>query len=1047
MGTLTVVRAGAGSGKTHDLCEHIAERVAAGLDPARVLATTFTRKAAAELKGRIQARLLADRRPTPRARQEKAERLELAAIGTVHSVGRQLLGRYALALGLSPSLTVLEEGGSARTLRDLLAQMDPRPWEGLATVARRFSLEDPQGLVLDLLDAKRGNDIADQAFCAQMTASAERLVGLMAPSGPRKGRVDFEQLYARMQEALNGLEGIQDGIKKTAAAVQALRQHLARRERVWRVFIEAGRLEAGKQKSGADALLQPLREVCAGILGLPAFHADVRELLAGLAERTLALEAAYATFKRERGLLDFTDLEVWLLRLLVRPDLSASLREEFALVVVDEFHDTNPLQLAIFQRLRGLAGGSRWVGDTKQAIYSFRGADPNLVKAVWDAVPESSRERLPKNYRSQKGLVRLVGRLFTPVFGDEVCLAADRKGAPRGIRRWLLEAKTNAGEYAALAAGIARLRDEGVPLGSVAVLARTNSHAKDMGAALRALGLPALLEIPGLLATREGALVLAGLRLAADRRDSLAAATIAHILGDPGEATPAWVVARLQALREQDARRAAGVVDAPVALPVPWGDEPRFARLAAVDHRLLHPSVVVTEVIEALDAGNALRTWGDPAQRAANLDTLVALAAEYEAEAQTMGSVPTLSGLIAHLEGLAADEQDAIRPPYGIDAVTLLTYHGAKGLEWPVVILTDLDAEYVPDMWKPVVTGGDLAAENPLAGRSIRYWPWPFGGLRKTGLLGSLGLDELAQDSPEGQEAAARGMAESTRLLYVGFTRARDALILAHRPGKDAWLQALPEAATVLPPDVTPGEHPLAGIGTTYVLERLDPTMAEALARPRPAEEPWLAPLCSAEPSPIHGPRYWSPSEAEVAIPPEAVTVELLPGEPIFPKMEEAQEVDLGNAVHAYLTALPSLAGLDTEGRRDVAARCLVGWGVEKLLSVADLVAMGDRLEEWVSKTYPGAAWHTEVPVTAPRNGGGQWSGSIDLLLRLPNGNMVVVDHKSGPVRREHIAAKAASYAGQLEAYREALAAQGLGVAATWIHFPLAAGIARLEAR
>jgi len=61
MGDLRVVRAGAGSGKTHDLCEHIAGCVAAGLDPAKILATTFTRKAAAELKGRIQARLLAHR--------------------------------------------------------------------------------------------------------------------------------------------------------------------------------------------------------------------------------------------------------------------------------------------------------------------------------------------------------------------------------------------------------------------------------------------------------------------------------------------------------------------------------------------------------------------------------------------------------------------------------------------------------------------------------------------------------------------------------------------------------------------------------------------------------------------------------------------------------------------------------------------------------------------------------------------------------------------------------------------------------------------------
>ena len=83
--------------------------------------------------------------------------------------------------------------------------------------------------------------------------------------------------------------------------------------------------------------------------------------------------------------------------------------------------------------------------------------------------------------------------------------------------------------------------------------------------------------------------------------------------------------------------------------------------------------------------------------------------------------------------------------------------------------------------------------------------------------------------------------------------------------------------------------------------------------------------------------------------------------------------------------------------------------------------------------------------MTAPRTGGGQWNGSIDLLLRLPDGSVMIVDHKSSPIRRDQCAAKAATYAGQLAAYREALAAQDLPVAATWIHFPLATAMASLK--
>jgi ATP-dependent exoDNAse (exonuclease V) beta subunit len=117
---------------------------------------------------------------------------------------------------------------------------------------------------------------------------------------------------------------------------------------------------------------------------------------------------------------------------------------------------------------------------------------------------------------------------------------------------------------------------------------------------------------------------------------------------------------------------------------------------------------------------------------------------------------------------------------------------------------------------------------------------------------------------------------------------------------------------------------------------------------------------------------------------------------------------------------------------------------VESLLNAGDLVSMGARLAAWASRTYPGAAWHTEVPVAGPRRDGGQWHGAIDLLLKLSDGTVVVVDHKSGPIRRDRQPAKAAAYAGQLAAYREALEAQGLATAAAWIHFPLAATLARI---
>jgi ATP-dependent exoDNAse (exonuclease V) beta subunit len=127
-----------------------------------------------------------------------------------------------------------------------------------------------------------------------------------------------------------------------------------------------------------------------------------------------------------------------------------------------------------------------------------------------------------------------------------------------------------------------------------------------------------------------------------------------------------------------------------------------------------------------------------------------------------------------------------------------------------------------------------------------------------------------------------------------------------------------------------------------------------------------------------------------------------------------------------------------------VAARCLRGFGVEGLLAASDLVNAGESLRAWVSANFPGAAWYTELPVTAPRPDSGQWLGTIDLLLLLPNGKVVIIDHKSAPIQKKHCQAKAGGYSGQIAAYRQALGNLGFSVHAAYVHFPLAGAMAKI---
>jgi len=1036
MTKLEVVRAGAGSGKTTDLCQTVADAVVDGLDPARILATTFTKKAAAELKGRIQAKLLAGPGGQSAAHQH-ADRLELAAIGTVHSVAHQLLSRYAIEMGLSPRLEVITESAAERALSDLLGAVPLSERQPLADCAGRLGVDDLHRRMLSLLSSKRGNLISDADFTSHVESGADRVCELLAPEGVSSVETPSSQLYDLAEEALTNINALTNDVQKnTEKSRQKLRQLNSKRLPLWGSHLEAAKIKAGKT-SGADGMLESLRNHASNVCLNPQLHTDIREFSSLLAAATIRLDSQYRDYKSERGLVDFTDLETLLLELLGDESLATRLAEDFDLILVDEFQDTNPLQLAIFQELRRFSPRSRWVGDPKQAIYGFRDTDPELVDDIWKNSTDAKRTELPNNHRSQRGLVQLVGTLFEPIFGEDAKQEPRKDSLPRGVERWLFDTKNQDDDATALACGIARLHSEGIRFGDMVILERTNRLLPPIANAFDTLGIPYLFKSPGLLSTREGAVVLAGLRMVADRSDSLAAATVLHLLSDPEQDTPDWISERLQALSESQASGEKGTSS---GFDTPWKDDPQFIRIDTIERNVLSPMLVAQQVIEALDLPTLVQKWGDPARRCSNLDSLLQHIREYEETAFDGGQAATLSGLVLHLEQLASDELDIRFPPQGHDAVTLMTYHSAKGLEWPVVVLSGLNSDRSSDMWSPVVTGGGQSDAGPLEGRALRAWTWPFGktdgpfgGLRK----GS-GLEDVALGSLEGQERMVRETDENLRLLYVGCTRAKHKLVFAHRAGKSAWLDRLPGVNSLLDSNLEEGEHGLDGIDTTLVVRRLNADMIDDCRILAKQQDRWLSLPGNLTP-PVFLQRFHSPSQASAESENATFHTEELAGSSHFPSgADEGQYAAIGDAVHSYLAALPSIHSLDDAAKERVAERCLAAFSVTGILSPSILVSSGERFSQWVEKQFSNARWHVETPASGNRVAGGDWSGALDLLLQLPSGEVVVIDHKSAPIRREHCEAKARQFTGQLDAYRELLTSAGESVASTWIHFPLA---------
>ena len=893
MTNVVLFQAGAGSGKTTKICDEIGERIKAGLDPSRLLATTFTRKAAAELKTRIQYSILNPKDATTPMydRVRLAEDLDRALIGTVHSVGYQLLQRYSYRLGLGANMEPLEEIAEERHLRRLLAELPSDPWNQLSAIAQRLGQSDVAQLALDLLEQKRANQILDAPFRDQLAAGGERLLQIMSPGGSDASCPSWAQFYADCAQTLAALERVTDKTDKSSQVRDALREIASFRRHEWKDWARVAALEVAKASAPT---LEPLKATARRARLHPELHADLRAFLKGLADRVVDLDAAYQIYKSQRGLVDFTDLEERLLRLLGNDAVCRDLAAAIDLVVVDEFQDTNPIQLAIFQRFAELAKACLWVGDEKQAIYGFRGTDARLMQDVLARVAPENRNRLGTSWRSRKGLVEFANAVFEPIFGPDAKLNArppepGEAPNPGTLERWVLQGGNKDQQQAALVRGIKELQDEGVALRDIAILVRKNDEARGLGVHLTDRGVPVVVEVPGLLSTREGLAASAGIRLVADWKDSLAAATLLHILGDANEETPSWLIKQLE-------------VQATADDDVSWQGHPVLDQLRAIPARGMAPSAVVAQVIQVLRLPEQGAKWGDVARRNTNLDALLTLGRTYEEQTAQEGKAPTLTGLVAWMKAIERDEADFLPLPVGLDAVTVMTFHKAKGLEWPTVILLLQGQERGADPWRIHVSGGSAREGRPLQDRTLRFWPFPFGssgfgGRSKDGT----GLHDAVLATPEGAAVQQAMDEETLRVLYVGFTRAKDRLVLAHGPKGHPWLDMLTDLDRLVP---VGGSTPPATVpGTSAAYARRDLAPQDVTPTAPTGEVVWLKDAPTAT-SATAVPRASSPSKA-TATGQVAVTTEPLPGAFKFPTVKTELR-DVPGRRRSYLPRKPT---------------------------------------------------------------------------------------------------------------------------------------------
>jgi len=1049
------VAANAGAGKTHTLAARVTRLLLSGARPERILCLTYTKAAAAEMAQRLFEQLgrwsmlpdagltqrigelggdIPDTEGLRRARRLFAEALETPGglkIQTIHAFCQYVLTRFPLEAGVPAAFRVLDE----RTARELVAEARARVLEraGAGDAPRAAAIAYLVTHLSDvrleqILDAALGADRGKlEAFLARADRTRRLKLAHGAQPDDEEERIaaefDAELDRQRLREAAAWLA---KGSKTDQARGAALSKAAEQKDLISRLATIRGELLTEKGAPLARLATKSLSEARPDLLTfletLTARAAEAEDRLralhgANLTEAALTLaESArdiYAGEKRARAALDYDDLIAETHRLL--RDRGAAwvlykLDEGIDHVLIDEAQDTSALQWDIVQSLteeffagEGAARGVRTlfaVGDEKQSIFSFQGADPAQFEArrrffaarAGEAKLAFSYVPLPISRRSAPQILRFVDEVFADPAAREGLTSADQaikhepyrteaqgrvefwpalKPAPRedadlwDLRPVDLEREDSpvarlAEQIAAKIAGMINREclpghSEPIRPGDIMILLpRREPFGSEIIRRLKTRGVPVAgadriklteqIAVMDLIALGRFALLPEDdLNLAALLRSPLIGLSeddlfaLAH-----GRQGSLW-----QALERSEFAAARAFLEA--------------AR-ARADYA--PPFEFYAQTLDAEDGRlKLLKRLGSETEDA--IDEFLSLALAYES-----AEPPSLEGFLHWLErGGAEIKRDMER---GRGEVRVMTVHGAKGLEADIVILPDTTT----------------LPENPAAKGHILY--------TDEGALFPL-PDKLAPRRLLAAKAAAQAetLKEHRRLFYVALTRAKERLIICGFENKTglkagSW-HALAERAAKTLGRETDGIH---------VYGEAAPAFAEAFAPQTEQRAP--VPDWALAPAPAERPRPWiiRPSEAtgtdEPALPPRA------------------SPVRKGLLVHALLARLPELA---PASRAEAARKFLLARGVREAEAEAWTAQTLVVLDDPAFAPAFGANSRAEVSLMAdlPELGPeARVHGRIDRLAVGPE-EVLIVDFKTG---RE--TDMPALYATQMALYRAA---------------------------
>ena len=1038
MKNVTYINAGAGSGKTYRLTETLTNLIKSEkVKPEQVILTTFTAKAANEFKEKAKAFLYDE------GLYDAAIQLDHAMIGTVHSVCQRMIGKYWFHLGLSPNMGVMAEEDTAYYISQSLSELPTdEELKVLHGFARYFDIRVTEGYMVkkainydfwqDHLKAVIG--FATNYELEDLKQSEEESLDYIRKFVKADSNCNFtyEELKAVIAEHETFLRS-----KKQSATndkrIEALVQAKRRLDRPTLGILKNIDSTIGSPK-GYGPLAEDFQNRMAGLWTSQMVYDRQEKYIRLIFDLAQRWKENFAQFKRDKNLLDYNDMEKYMRLLMMNKDIASEISQSYRYLFVDEFQDSSPIQVKIFDALSDLMEHSYWVGDFKQAIYGFRGSDIALTKAVVDSVSKKENgcdtDTLDTSWRSLPDIVELNNDVFRKTFVDileekNICLKQHRKNDnyEESLRYFV-----NSDEYG-VAEHVLKLLNRGVKPNEIAVLARANATLADVTSQLKQYEIPSSREDTPIIDSYTYTLTSSLLHIVDSTKDSLAKATVA-ILTEEDYNTRRIIEEKIL----NDANDDAKTEDYLAGVPL-------IRRLLTIRPKLQQQSVssLVESMIIMLDLFNIVKkVETDAAFGISCLQIIINTARIYEEHCVQMNLPATIDGFIAYIETVS---------PTGIgdaNGVQLHTYHSCKGLQWKYVILMSLNTN-VSDLKKAVrgetygvhpVHVEEPTAENPYPNVFIRLTPWIYGTDRNV----PDEISSIIEDSAGFKQAYKAMLSETNRVLYVGMTRPQDVLILnIEKPKRGMKLLQWPKDNGVNTTSETiPEQGDWDVFGTGHIFKNFTLTQEEfdklenygdkdsALSMRLNIDEPDFK---------TREPRYISPSHISKC----GKTGKYYDFEQRIPLSKNPEDMaTVGNCIHQIF------AGIEEKpsANRITIKEIIRSYGLSAVLTDTDTIlsAWKNLYDKLVLLHGEPVKTYHERPFRMDYDGQ-TMVGSIDLVWQTQEGD-ILVDFKNNPMAAKYILDPdnehfAGWYAGQLNAYQDALEAAGEKVLQRYIYYPV----------